>query len=327
MRGIFLNGEHLLKGIHASDRRRRDGNLKKRPGADDLPREMGECSAPGAFISTTSIPTTWRTLWGWSWGIPTEHVSFDWVARECKACCHAAAAHRADSPNSSSRSPWSIANEVDPRRPDPAASKAAALLDPRSAWGRRSTIHDPGRLLRNPGWQGDLGALRPAMPSSALLIPSATTGILAGTPGDSNFGAMLIRHAPSALLMAVSEIRRGRGAQPTPMTPGGPINRTADPPGGISSWYHSAVALRARPISGRRSSGTCSPFKRLAPRGDLRISMRRAGSRSADAQGRIYFYRRLSSPPTLHHRPCYRDRAYGVVDAKAYSNAAQARRG
>jgi beta-galactosidase len=151
-----------------------------------------------------------------------------------------------------------------------------------------------------------------------------------------DFGPMLdeahSRHP--ALPIAVSEYGAGGSlTQHTDDAAGGPINPHGRPhPEELQNWYHEASwnALRDRGYLWGVYIWNMFDFSSDSRReGDL-TDINEKGLVSYDRRTRkdaFYFYRaNWSSRPTLHlvgRR--YIDRAYGVVDVKAYSNAAQAR--
>src|ERR1700687_6026391 len=137
-----------------------------------------------------------------------------------------------------------------------------------------------------------------------------------------------------ALPIAVSEYGAGAAlTQHTDDAAGGPINPRGRPhPEEFQNWYHEASwnALRGRGFLWAAFIWNMFDFSSDSRReGDL-SDINEKGLVSYDRLTRkdtFYFYRaNWSSRPTLHlvgRR--YVDRPYGVIDVKAYSNAAQVR--
>lgn len=236
---------------------------------------------------------------------------------------------------------WSIANEVDLRAmQSQGPSKPRALLE---SLNQLAKTEDPSRFTT----LADCCEVRPpphASPSAKArdIVVGITDvvgynyyfGWYSGTFADlgTRLDESHARH-PN-LPIAVSEYGAGAAlTQHTDDPNGGPINPHGRPhPEEYQELYHEAswTILRARPYVWGVFIWNMFDFSSDSRReGDL-TDINEKGMVSYDrtiAKDTYYFYRaNWSTQPTLHlvgRR--YIDRAYAVVDVKAYSNARQAR--
>ncbi|MEI9989128.1 MAG: glycoside hydrolase family 2 TIM barrel-domain containing protein [Rhizomicrobium sp.] len=228
---------------------------------------------------------------------------------------------------------WSIANEVDlkaTRHNGP--SNVVGLLRDLNDLAHREDPTRPTTLAdccEQPGGRQQDGITD----VTDTLGYNRYFGWYYGKPGD--FGAMLDRaHAAHpGLPIAVSEYGAGAAlTQHTDDPQGGPINPRGRPhPEEVQDWYHekSWEQLRGRGYLWGVFIWNMFDFSSdQRQEGDL-TDINDKGLVSYDRKTRkdaFYFYRALWSPrPTLHlvgRR--YVDRPYGVIDVKAYSNAAAA---
>lgn len=239
---------------------------------------------------------------------------------------------------------WSIANEVDLRATiSKGPSRPLSLLE---SLNRLAKSEDPSRfttladccevgLSRRPG---DTGA--PSVPRDQIVGVTDLVGYnryFGWYVGKfSDFGTMLddahARHA--SLPISVSEYGAGAGlTQHSDDPTGGPINPHGRPhPEEYQDLYHedSWSTLKARPwLWGVFIWNLFDFASDSRQEGDL-TDINEKGLVSYDrkvAKDAYYFYRANWNPqPTLHlvgRR--YTDRAYAVVDVKAYSNATAAK--
>jgi beta-galactosidase len=352
--GFFLNGEHLfLKGASMhQDRPLKGWAISKSDQAQDfdLLREMGANAVRLAHYQHDQYSYDLADALGlvvWAEIPLVNKVSFDGSPASAKLAANARQQLIElirQNYNHPSIAVWSIANEVDLTATlTRGASKAAALLE---SLDRLARQEDPTRFTT----LADCCEIAVAPPGPAGIAAVAARDALAGiadtigynryfgwyTGRFEDFGAMLdeahARHP--ALPMAVSEYGAGAAlSQHTDDPAGGPINPHGRPhPEEYQSWYHEVSwdALRARPYLWAAFIWNMFDFSSDSRQeGDL-TDINEKGLVSYDRQTRkdaFYFYRaNWSSLPTLHLTGRrYRDRAYGVVDVKAYSNAAQAR--
>jgi len=239
---------------------------------------------------------------------------------------------------------WSMANEIDltaiqlkgPSRPAELLRSLQALAKQEDP-GRFTTFADCCEMGRASHADAAAGG---AVSRDAIVGIADTVGYnryFGWYTGElDDFGAMLdqahSRHP--ALPIAVSEFGAGAAlSQHTDDPAGGPINPHGRPhPEEFQNWYHEASwsALRGRRYLWAVYIWNMFDFSSDSRReGDL-TDINDKGLVSYDRLTRkdaFYFYRaNWSSQPTLHlvgRR--YVDRPYGVVDVKAYSNAARVR--
>jgi beta-galactosidase len=238
---------------------------------------------------------------------------------------------------------WSIANEIDLR-----ATQAGGPSKPRSlleSLNRLAKSEDPGRFTTladccevglPPHTGSDVANIAPRDEVVGVTDVAGYNryfGWYTGKFGD--FGVMLdaahVRHP--RLPLAVSEYGAGAAlTQHSDDPAGGPINPHGRPhPEELQNLYHEASwsALRERPYLWGVFIWNLFDFSSDSRHeGDL-TDINEKGLVSYDrtvAKDAFYFYRaNWSARPTLHlvgRR--YTDRAYAVLDVKAYSNAAQA---
>jgi beta-galactosidase len=237
---------------------------------------------------------------------------------------------------------WSIANEIDLTATQiKGPSKPAALLKSLNLLAKQE---DPGRFTTfadccEVGITPRAGAaITGVVPRDAIVGIADTVGYNRYfgwyTGRFDDFGAMLDRahERHPELPIAVSEYGAGAAlTQHTDDPAGGPINPHGRPhPEEYQNWYHEASwsALRGRAFLWAAFIWNMFDFSSDSRReGDL-TDINEKGLVSYDRQTRkdaFYFYRaNWSDQPTLRlvgRR--YADRPYGVVDVKAYSNAAQ----
>lgn len=238
---------------------------------------------------------------------------------------------------------WSIGNEVDlvatkTRGP----SKAAALLQSLKDLARRE---DPGR----PTTLADCCEVEDAVSGNNTGAPDAPRDVIVGltdTVGYNRYFGWYYGHVQDlapfldrahlrhpTLPMAVSEYGAGAGlTQHSDDPQGGPINPHGRPhPEEFQNYYHeqSWIQLSSRPYvwgvfiwnmfdfaSTNRAEGDLTDINEKGL-----VSYDRTVSKDA-----FYFYRaNWSSSPTLHLTGRrHSERAYSVIEVKAYSNATQA---
>ncbi|HEY6924988.1 MAG TPA: malectin domain-containing carbohydrate-binding protein, partial [Steroidobacteraceae bacterium] len=235
---------------------------------------------------------------------------------------------------------WSIANEVDLRATtSQGPSKPRALLE---SLNRLAKAEDPSRFttladcceVRPPPHEGPNAQARDVIVGiTDVLGYNYYFGWYSGTFADlgTRLDESHARHPK--LSIAVSEYGAGAAlTQHTDDPNGGPINPHGRPhPEEYQELYHEASwnILRARPYLWGVFIWNMFDFSSDSRReGDL-TDINEKGMVSYDRaipKDAYYFYRsNWSSQPTLHlvgRR--YIDRAYAVLDVKAYSNAQQA---
>jgi beta-galactosidase len=345
-KGFFLNGEHLfLKGASMHQDRPLKGwatSLADQAQDFDLLREMGGNAVRLAHYQHDQYSYELADALGivvWAEIPLVNKVSFDGSSASPELTANARQQLIElirQNYNHPSIAVWSIANEIDltatqVRGPSKAATllKSLDLLAKKEDPTRFTTIADCCEI-----------GIAPTVPRDAIVGIADTVGYnryfgwYAGRFDD--FGPMLdeahARHP--ALPIAVSEYGAGAAlTQHTDDPAGGPINPHGRPhPEEFQSWYHEVSwnALRARGYLWAAFIWNMFDFSSDWRReGDL-TDINEKGLVSHDRRTRkdaFYFYRaNWSSLPTLHlvgRR--YEDRPYGVVDVKAYSNAAQVR--
>ena len=356
-KGFFLNGEHLyLKGASMhQDRPVKGWAISQADQAQDfdLLRDMGGNAVRLAHYqhdqySYELADTLGFVVWA---EIPlVNKVSFN---RSPASPDLAANARQQltelirQNYNHPSIAVWSIANEIDltatqikgPSKPA-TLLKSLDLLAKQEDPGRFTTFADCCEVGITPHADGAGAAIAGIAPRDAIVGIADTVGYNRYfgwyTGQFDDFGAMLDqahkRHP--ALPIAVSEYGAGAAlTQHTDDPAGGPINPHGRPhPEEYQNWYHEASwsALRGRTFLWAAFVWNMFDFSSDSRReGDL-TDINEKGLVSYDRRTRkdaFYFYRaNWSGQPTLHlvgRR--YVDRPYGVVDVKAYSNAAQVR--
>jgi len=239
---------------------------------------------------------------------------------------------------------WSIANEVDLR-----ATQASSPSKPRSlleSLNRLAKSEDPGRFTTladccevglPPHTGQDVANIAPRDEVVGVTDVVGYNRYFGWYTGKfSDFGVMLdaahARHP--GVPLSVSEYGAGAAlTQHSDNPEGGPINPHGRPhPEELQNLYHEAswAALRERPYLWGVFVWNLFDFASDSRNeGDL-TDINEKGLVSYDrtvAKDAFYFYRaNWSARPTLHlvgRR--YTDRAYAVLDVKAYSNATQAR--
>jgi beta-galactosidase len=238
---------------------------------------------------------------------------------------------------------WSIANEIDLRATQSnGTSKPRSLLESLNRLaksedpGRFSTLADCCEVGLPPHTGSDIANMAPRDSIVGITDVVGYNRYFGWYTGKfSDFGVMLdAAHARHARLpLAISEYGAGAAlTQHSDDPAGGPINPHGRPhPEEMQNLYHEASwsALRARPYLWGVFVWNLFDFSSDSRNeGDL-TDINEKGLVSYDrtvAKDAFYFYRaNWSTRPTLHlvgRR--YTDRAYGVLDVKAYSNAAQA---
>ncbi|HWW80030.1 MAG TPA: glycoside hydrolase family 2 TIM barrel-domain containing protein, partial [Steroidobacteraceae bacterium] len=238
---------------------------------------------------------------------------------------------------------WSIANEIDLRATQSGGvSKPLSLLE---SLNRLAKSEDPGRFTTladccevglPPHTGSDIANIAPRDSIVGVTDVVAYNRYFGWYTGKfSDFGVMLdAAHARHARLpLAISEYGAGAAlTQHSDDPAGGPLNPHGRPhPEEMQNLYHEASwsALRARPYLWGVFIWNLFDFSSDSRNeGDL-TDINEKGLVSYDrtvAKDAFYFYRaNWSTQPTLHlvgRR--YTDRAYAVLDVKAYSNATQA---
>jgi beta-galactosidase len=242
---------------------------------------------------------------------------------------------------------WSIANEIDltatltkgPSKPS-TLLKSLDLLAKQEDPSRFTTLADCCEAGIAPHPQAVGTAIADIAPRDTIVGIADTVGYNRYfgwyTGKIDDFGTMLdeAHRRHPALPIAVSEYGAGAAlTQHTDDPEGGPINPHGRPhPEEFQNWYHEASwnALSGRSFLWAAFIWNMFDFSSDSRReGDL-WDINEKGLVSYDRLTRkdaFYFYRaNWSGQPTLHlvgRR--YVDRPYGVIDVKAYSNAAQAR--
>jgi beta-galactosidase len=356
-KGFFLNGEHLfLKG--ASMHQDRPGKGWAISQADqaqdfDLLRDMGgnavrlahyqhdqysyELADALGFVVWAEIPLVNKVSFDGSFASP------DLAANARQQLTELIRQNY----NHPSIAVWSIANEIDltatltkgPSKPS-TLLKSLDLLAKQEDPSRFTTLADCCEVGIAPHPEAAGTPIAGIAPRDAIVGITDTVGYNRYfgwyTGKFDDFGAMLDeahkRHP--ALPIAVSEYGAGAAlTQHTDDPAGGPINPHGRPhPEEFQNWYHEASwnALRGRGFLWAAFIWNMFDFSSDSRReGDL-SDINEKGLVSYDRLTRkdtFYFYRaNWSGQPTLHlvgRR--YVDRPYGVIDVKAYSNAAQAK--
>ena len=351
-RGFYLNGEHLfLKGASMhQDRPLKGWAVSQADQAEDfeLLRDMGANAARLAHYQHDQYSYELADAQGlvvWAEIPLVNKVSFDGSAASPELTRNARQQLLElirQNYNHPSIAVWSIANEVDLTATlTKGPGKAAALLESlqmlakKEDPGRFTTLADCCEIAVAHAEEAAGNARRDAIVGIADTVGyNRYLGWYTGRLED--FGAMLdaahARHP--GLPMAVSEFGAGAAlTQHTDDPRGGPINPHGRPhPEDYQNWYHEASwnALRTRSYLWAAFIWNMFDFSSDSRQeGDL-TDINEKGLVGYDRRIRkdaFYFYRaNWSDLPTLHLTGRrYSDRAYGVVDVKAYSNAKQAR--
>jgi len=356
-KGFFLNGEHLfLQG--ASMHQDRPGKGWAISQADqaqdfDLLRDMGGNAVRLAHYQHDQYSYELADALGFVvWAeIPlVNKVSFDGSFASSELAANARQQLTElirQNYNHPSIAVWSIANEIDltatltkgPSKPS-TLLKSLHLLAKQEDPNRFTTLADCCEQANAPHPEAGGTAIAGIAPRDAIVGIADTVGYNRYfgwyTGKFDDFGAMLDRahRLHPALPIAVSEYGAGAAlTQHTDDPAGGQINPHGRPhPEEFQNWYHEASwnALRGRGFLWAAFIWNMFDFSSDSRReGDL-TDINEKGLVSYDRRTRkdaFYFYRaNWSAQPTLHlvgRR--YVDRPYGVVDVKAYSNAAQVR--
>src|SRR5882762_2774695 len=356
-KGFFLNGEHLyLKGASMhQDRPVKGWAISRADQAQDfdLLRDMGGNAVRLAHYQHDQYSYELADALGFVvWAeIPlVNKVSFDGSSASPELAANARqqlAELIRQNYNHPSIAVWSIANEIDLTATQiKGPSKSAALLE---SLDRLAKQEDPSRFTTfadccevraEPHGDAAGEAIGGIAPRDAIVGIADTVGYNRYfgwyTGRFDDFGAMLdqAHRRHPALPIAVSEYGAGAAlTQHTDDPAGGRINPHGRPhPEEFQNWYHEASwnALRGRVFLWAAFIWNMFDFSSDSRReGDL-TDINEKGLVSYDRRTRkdaFYFYRaNWSAQPTLHlvgRR--YLDRPYGVVDVKAYSNAAQVR--
>jgi beta-galactosidase len=352
-KGFFLNGEHLLlKGVSLHQDRPGKGWAISRADQQqdfDIIADMGANAVRLAHYQHDQVSYALADATGFAiWAeVPVVNgVSFDGSPANATLTGNATQQLTElirQNYNHPSIVVWSIGNEVDltatkTRGP----SKPAALLQSLNDLARRE---DPSR----PTTLADCCEVENVASGNNTGVPHAPREVIVGlteTIGYNryygwyyghvqDFGPFLdrahLRH-PS-LPMAVSEYGAGAGLTQHSDDPlGGLINPHGRPhPEELQSYYHeqSWMQLRSRAYLWGEFIWNMFDFASTnRDEGDL-TDINEKGLVSYDRAVRkdaFYFYRaNWNSSPTLHlTERRYIDRAYSVIDVKAYSNATQA---
>jgi len=350
--GLLLNGEHLfLKGASMhQDRPLKGWAISQADQAEDFDvlREMGANAVRLAHYQHDQYSYELADAQGivvWAEIPLVNKVSFDGSAASPQLTRNARQQLIElirQNYNHPSIAVWSIANEIDLTATlTKGPSKAAALLESLQMLakqedpGRFTTLADCCEIAVVHAEDAPADAHRDAIVGIADTIGyNRYFGWYTGRLED--FGPMLdaahARHP--GLPMAVSEYGAGAAlTQHTDDPAGGPINPHGRPhPEEYQNWYHEASwnVLRARRYLWGAFIWNLFDFSSDSRReGDL-TDINEKGLVSYDRRIRkdaFYFYRaNWNDLPTLHlTERRYGDRAYAVVDVKAYSNAKQAR--
>jgi beta-galactosidase len=355
-RGFFLNGEHLfLKGVSMhQDRPIKGWAISHADQAQDfdLLQDMGGNAVRLAHYQHDQYSYELADALGivvWAEIPLVNKVSFDGSPANDALAANARQQFLElirQNFNHPSIAVWSMANEVDLTAAQlKGPSRPAALLRSLQALAKQE---DPGRFTTFADCcEMPVVPHADAVDAAGGAVTRDTIVGIADTIGYNryfgwytgeldDFGAMLdqahARHP--ALPIAVSEYGAGAAlSQHTDDPAGGPINPHGRPhPEEYQNWYHEASwsALRNREYLWAVYIWNMFDFSSDSRReGDL-TDINEKGLVSYDRLTRkdaFYFYRaNWSSRPTLHlvgRR--YVDHPYGVVDVKAYSNAAQVR--
>jgi beta-galactosidase len=353
-KGLFLNGEHLfLKGVSMhQDRPVKGWAISRADQAEDfdLLQDLGANAVRLAHYQHDQYSYELADALGivvWAEIPLVDKVSFDGSSANPLLAANARQQLTElirQNYNHPSIAVWSIGNETDLTATS--TRGPSILADLFKSLNALAKAEDPGRFTayadcceigNMPQKSRDTPG---AAPRDVIVGITDTAGYnryfgwYAGRLED--FGPMLdeahSRHP--ALPIAVSEYGAGGAlTQHTDDAAGGPINPHGRPhPEELQNRYHEASwsALRDRGYLWGVYIWNLFDFSSDSRReGDL-TDINEKGLISYDRRTRkdaFYFYRaNWSSQPTLHlvgRR--YIDRAYGVVDVKAYSNAAQAK--
>jgi beta-galactosidase len=352
--GFFLNGEHLfLKGASMhQDRPVKGWAISQADQAQDFDvlRDMGANAVRLAHYQHDQYSYELADALGlivWAEIPLVNKVSFDGSAASPELAANARQQLTElirQNYNHPSIAVWSIANEIDlTATQTKGGGKSAALLESLDLLAKKedssrfTTLADCCEV----GIRPQVGAETGGVASRDSIVGIADTvgynryfGWYAGQLGD--FGPMLdaAHERHPQLPMAVSEYGAGAAlTQHTDDAAGGPINPHGRPhPEELQNWYHEASwnALRTRQYLWAAFIWNMFDFSSDSrSEGDL-TDINEKGLVSYDRLTRkdaFYFYRaNWNTEPTLHlvgRR--YIDRAYAVLDVKAYSNAGQAR--
>lgn len=232
---------------------------------------------------------------------------------------------------------WGIANEVDfgPNRPDFFGKAPARVADPTDLLrllDAQVRHDDPSRpSVLAACCRGDRAAPDVAGLAQAYAV-NRYHGWYYGKPSDLGPYLDGLRGKSPALPLAVSEYGAGGALSVQTDDPlGGPVDMAGPrQPEAYQSWFHeqSWPQLRDRPwLYGTWLWNSFDFGSTVRAEGDS-IDINTKGLVTYDGRTRkdsFYFYRANWSPePTVHLTGRrYVDRAYGVVDVRAYSNAAQ----
>jgi beta-galactosidase len=353
-KGFFLNGEHLLlHGASMHQDRPVKGWAISRADQEqdfDILADMGGNTVRLAHYQHDQRSyelADERGIIAWAEIPLVNHVSFDG-----SPASEAFAANATQqllelirqNYNHPSIAVWSIANEIDLRATQSSGpSKPLSLLE---SLNRLAKSEDPGRFTTladccevglPPHARSDIANIAPRDSIVGVTDVVGYNRYFGWYTGKfSDFGVMLdAAHARHARLpLAISEYGAGAAlTQHSDDPAGGPINPHGRPhPEEMQNLYHEASwsALRARPYLWGVFIWNLFDFSSDSRNeGDL-TDINEKGLVSYDrtvAKDAFYFYRaNWSARPTLHlvgRR--YTDRAYAVLDVKAYSNATQAR--
>jgi beta-galactosidase len=355
-RGFFLNGEHLfMKGASMhQDRPLKGWAISREDQAQDfdLLRDMGCNAVRLAHYQHDQYSYELADALGiavWAEIPLVNKVSFDGSPASPALTANARQQLTElirQNFNHPSIAVWSIGNEVDltatliegPSKPA-ALLKSLDLLAKTEDPGRFTTFADCCEVGIAPDLDAERTAIAHRAPRDAIVGIADTVGYNRYfgwyTGQFADFGAMLdeahTRHP--ALPIAVSEYGAGAAlTQHTDDPAGGQINPHGRPhPEEFQNWYHEASwnALKSRGYLWAAFIWNMFDFSSDSRQeGDL-TDINEKGLVSYDrriCKDAFYFYRaNWNTQPTLHlvgRR--YADRPYGVVDVKAYSNAAQA---
>jgi beta-galactosidase len=348
-RGFFLNGEHLfLKGVSMHQDRPVKGWAISRADQEEdfnVLMDMGANAVRMAHYQHDQYSYELADKRGiviWAELPLVNQVSFD--GSPANTALSANARQQLielirQNYNHPSIALWSVGNEIDLRASqNQGPSKAAPLV---RALDQLAKAEDPAR----PTTLADCCESAGPVPTAAESLRDQLVGLTDVAGYNRYFGwyrGMLSDLGPFLdgahrrhpnLPIAVSEYGAGAAlSQHSDNSEGGPINPHGRPhPEEVQDLYHeqSWAQLKGRAYLWGAFIWNMFDFSSLERHeGDL-TDINEKGLVSYDRQTRkdaFYFYRaNWSSQPTLHlvgRR--YTDRAYGVVDVKAYSNAAQA---
>jgi beta-galactosidase len=353
-KGFFLNGEHLfLKGVSMhQDRPVKGWAISPADQAEDfdLLRDMGGNAVRLAHYQHDQYSYELADALGlvvWAEIPLVNEVSFDGSSASPALAANARQQLIElirQNYNHPSIAVWSIGNETD--LTSTLTGGPSVLADLLKSLGALAKAEDPSRATtyadccevgRAPQKSGEIPGVAPRDVIVGITDTVGYNRYFGWYTGRlDDFGAMLdeahSRHP--ALPIAVSEYGAGGAlTQHTDDAAGGPINPHGRPhPEEFQNWYHEASwdVLHGRGYLWAVYIWNMFDFASDSRReGDL-TDINEKGLVSYDRRTRkdaFYFYRaNWSDRPTLHlvgRR--YVDRAYGVVDMKAYSNAAQAR--